>query len=184
MEIMIALGLFALLLFGFARVIHKLKHSRTAGTVPGSSPDYIARSSILSRAEMNFFRVLQLATPENGILLASVRMADVLQPAISRKTDQKRFFQLFGKISQKQLDFLLCDSTTSRPVLAIELQDASHNSERRRQRDAFVTDALHQAGIPVLLVRTARDYSVETLRQQITELLPTETSAAGVGTSE
>ena len=132
---------------------------------------YKLKPRILTPAETNAFRVLQLAKPPELLLLASVRLADVIQPTASRREDFSRYRGQLNRIIQKQLDFLLCDPETTRPLLAIELQDASHNSEKRRTRDELVTTALDGAGLPVLLLRTAREYSIPELRQQISGLL-------------
>ena len=41
-----------------------------------------------------------------------------------------------NRVAQKSLDFLLCDPATLRPLVAVELDDATHGAERRQQRDA------------------------------------------------
>ena len=131
---------------------------------------YRIKPRLLSRAETNAFRVLLLAKPPELLLLASVRLADVIQPAVARRNHSAYRTQL-NRIIQKQLDFVLCDPNTTRPLLAIELQDASHNSEKRRQRDRFVSEALYAAGLPLLFIRASGTYQVAELRSTIKEML-------------
>jgi hypothetical protein len=54
---------------------------------------------------------------------------------------------------QQCLDFVLVDSASYAPRLVVELDDASHNREDRRERDAFVDDVLAAVGIPIVHVR-------------------------------
>ena len=57
-------------------------------------------------------------------------------------------------MNQKHVDFVLCEPRTTRPLLVIELDDASHNSsDRRRAADAAKDHACRTAGIPMLRVR-------------------------------
>lgn len=157
--------LFAVLLAAFLFIV------LLARRVQPVAHRYRLRSRILSRAETNAFRVLQLAKPPELLMLASVRLADVIQPTARRRRGRSGYRAQLNRIIQKQLDFVLCDPQTTRPLLVIELQDASHNSERRRRRDAFVTQALDAAGCPILLLRAARSYNVQGLREQISEML-------------
>jgi hypothetical protein len=43
-----------------------------------------------------------------------------------------------NRIARKHVDYLLCDPGSMRPVLGIELDDASHERAAREARDQFV----------------------------------------------
>lgn len=69
-----------------------------------------------------------------------------------------------GAISQKHVDFVLCDPNTTRFILAIELDDRTHDSVDRKRRDRFLNDVLATVGIRLLRVRARSYYSPPSLR--------------------
>lgn len=56
----------------------------------------------------------------------------------------------FNKIKAKHVDFVLCDSIQIQPLLAIELDDRSHQRKDRQDRDIFVDKAFRSAGVPIV----------------------------------
>ena len=83
---------------------------------------YRLRGNFLSAAELAFYRVLEQAVGQTYSINNKVRLWDVLY--VPRRDDGRAHE---NKISSKHIDFLLCDPSTMQPVLAIELDDASHN---------------------------------------------------------
>ena len=65
------------------------------------------------------------------------------------------------------MDFVLCDNDSVRPLLAIELDDSSHKSDKGQARDAFVDEALRAAGLPLLRIPCKAGYNVQDLAAQI-----------------
>jgi len=72
----------------------------------------------------------------------------------------------FG-LSQKHLDFVVCSRTTLSPVLAIELDDRSHERPDRRARDEFVDAALRAANLPLERVPVRGGYAMSDIRAMI-----------------
>jgi hypothetical protein len=72
-------------------------------------------------------------------IFGKVRVADVIAPnhGMSRSDRQKSF----NKISGKHFDFLLCNKNDLYFLCAIELNDSSHSSKKRIDRDAFLEGA-------------------------------------------
>ncbi len=52
-----------------------------------------------------------------------------------------------NKIDRKHVDFVLCDPHTMRPLVGIELDDATHGRVSRQARDEFVDEVLAAAGL-------------------------------------
>ncbi len=104
---------------------------------------------------------------QNYSINNKVRLWDVLYVPWS---EESRKYE--NKISSKHIDFLLCDPTTMQPVLAIELDGASHHRKDRQDRDAFLDQALAAAGLPILHIKAARSYSIAEVQQQIVVVLP------------
>ena len=98
---------------------------------------------LLTPTELQFFRVLQRISGDRCHLVCKPRLADFVQ----------HHGQGFHSISQKHVDFLVCRLEDWTPMLAIELDDTSHNGAKQRERDAFVNhDVYAQIGLPLLRV--------------------------------
>ncbi|MEX0775328.1 MAG: DUF2726 domain-containing protein [Phycisphaeraceae bacterium] len=139
------------------------------GAARGASEQlpYRRRDYLLSRAERSFFGVLGQALGAQYLIFAKVRLADLLW--MPRGTQQRQAH--FNRIQSKHVDFLLCDRASVRPLLVIELDDASHDEPDRRERDNFLDAALQAAGLPVIHVPAQATYNTNHVRQNITEKL-------------
>jgi len=76
-----------------------------------------------------------------------------------------------GAISQKHVDFVLCEPDTTRFILAIELDDRTHDSEDGQRRDRFLNEVLASVGIRLLRVRARSYYPLPALRSLVHEAL-------------
>ena len=65
----------------------------------------------------------------------------------------------------------MCDPATLAIVGVIELDDKSHQAERRQQRDAFVDAALNAAGVRVLHMPAKKSYNTSEVSAQIQHML-------------
>ncbi|WP_413431530.1 DUF2726 domain-containing protein [Crateriforma spongiae] len=150
------LGIF-LKLFGIGGTESGTASSREQAELP-----YKRRDPFLSPAELAFYRVLHPAVGDRYAINNKVRLWDVL--SVPRGEGSRKFE---NKISSKHVDFLACDAATMQPILAIELDDASHNRPDRQQRDNFVDRAFAAAGLPILHIPAARTYAIADIQQQI-----------------
>lgn len=121
------------------------------------------KSYLLTRAERSFFGVLKQAMPAGYEIFCMVRIGDVL--LVKKGTQSPQRYR--NQINAKHLDFLICDEQAVRPMLAIELDDSSHQRASRQARDAFVDQALAAAGLPLLRVPAQTSYNVHELAEQI-----------------
>ena len=69
------------------------------------------------------------------------------------------------------MDFALCDKTM-RPLLAIELDDLSHEQVRRKRRDSEVERIFSEAGLPLLRLKPKKDFNQQELISSIKEKFP------------
>lgn len=114
---------------------------------PGSTSfTYRRKPYLLSKAERSFYGVLSQAVAGKALIFSKVRVADVItpQPGLTRSNWQRGF----NKISAKHLDFILCAPQSCAVKMAIELDDASHDSAKRQARDTFLDVACQSAGLP------------------------------------
>jgi len=143
---------------------------------------YHLRDDFLSSAELSFLGVLRTALDGRATLCTKVRLADLFWV----KTDDPSRFRIYtNKIDRKHVDFLLCDTATMRPLVALELDDKSHQRGDRRARDQFVDGVFAAAGLPLLRVPAKRAYVVTELVAMLAPYLgdkagTTATSQPGV----
>jgi hypothetical protein len=140
------IGLLALAAVVVASALRRMWRPR----VPPSP--YRRRASLFTRDERRFYDALLQATGGRFIVFAQVRLIDLVE--VPRGVPGCPYW--FGKVRHKHLDFVLCDPATAAPVLAIELDGASHQSGVQQQRDAEKDAILKQAGLPLLRVGTQK----------------------------
>lgn len=140
--------------------------SRSATSRPTDLP-YRKREYLLTRAERSFYEVLRRATPPEYVVFTKVRVADIL--FVERGTETRMAHQ--NRIDRKHVDFLLCSVTTISPVLVVELDDSSHQTVARADRDAFLDAACTAAGLPTLHVRAREAYDPRQLADMLHDAL-------------
>ena len=134
---------------------------------PQDKPPYKVRDGIVTSGERQFYRRLVEAIDNDWLVFAKVRIADVL----SVKSGTKKRMSWQNKINQKHVDFVLCDKETLKFVMAIELDDRSHERPDRIKRDIFVNAAFESAKLPLLRIKTAKDYEPSEIRERVENLL-------------
>jgi hypothetical protein len=157
--VFVVLALFILVVGGLAVAVSRALDGKGRPGKADPSLPYRLRDSLLTRAEAAFFASLDRAVSHNDAIppsrvFAQVRLADILQVPRNNAEYQSHF----NRIQSKHVDFLLCCRRTHRPLLAIELDDASHKQQRRRERDGFLDAAMAAAGLPLLRVPAVGTY--------------------------
>jgi len=133
----------------------EIKYGKKEGKMP-----YFLSNSVFTKNEYNFYKILKpIADEREVIILPKIRIADF----VYCKKDIKNYWTWFNKISKKHVDFLLCDKSL-RPLLAIEVDDVSHDRLDRVERDKFVEAVYKHIGLDVMRVR---NYNVESVRKEI-----------------
>ncbi|PQJ27417.1 DUF2726 domain-containing protein [Rubritalea profundi] len=125
---------------------------------------YGKRDDFLSAAEISFFHVLQTILTDEHYLLTKVNLGDLF---FVRRPHENKGAR--GRISQKHVDFVICDTSTMEPVLAVELDDRSHEREDRKQRDELVDRVFAAAGLPILHIPAAKGYVTHDIQAQLSE---------------
>jgi hypothetical protein len=119
---------------------------------------YRLKDNLLSPAESSFYHVLKQMTGNYLVIFPQISLASVLFV-----TDKSEHQTYLNKIDRKRLDYLLCDAKTLRPVLAIELDDASHQRPDRVDRDKFLDSVLAAANLPFIRIPVRQSYNLEEL---------------------
>jgi hypothetical protein len=134
---------------------------------------YSRKNYFFSAAERSFYEILRRLAP-NHTVFAKVRLADLIyvdKRTTSRQADLNR-------ICSKHVDFVLCDSNLA-PVLAIELDDSSHDDEDRQSRDSFIDAAFSAANFPLIRIPCKRGYRLDEVRQLLAPYSNAECAGTG-----
>lgn len=129
-------------------------------------PVYRLRDDFMSPAELSFYRVLSEVVGDRVLMFAKVGMGDLFYAP--RQDNQ---FGAWNRINRKHIDFVLCDTRTSRPLVAIELDDRSHSRMDRVQRDEFVGRVFVQSGLPLLRFPVRRTYNRREIEGELSAYL-------------
>ena len=140
----------------------------------GAKPPYERRPSLVTDTERHFFDSLQEAVDGRWAVFSMVRLADIIR--VKPKTPKWQSWQ--NKIQAKHIDFVICEWGTLEILLAIELDDRSHERADRIRRDKFVDGALSAADVPILRVKAAKSYKVGELRRSIQRRIKERRNAA------
>lgn len=112
--------------------------------------------------EKEAYKKLKAISDELGyIVFAKVRLLDILEP--TKGTD--RYKTYFYKIQAKHVDFVLCDQKLVAQYI-IELDDSSHDTKERQERDKFVDEIVRSVGYKIIHTREITD----DIKKQITSL--------------
>jgi hypothetical protein len=106
-------------------------------------PQYRKRESLFTYREREFYRVLIEEVGNEYQIFAKVRLGDFVFLA-NEPTDRKYHS---NQIQCKHVDFLLCDKVSQQPLMAIELDDSSHDKYDRRESDEFKTRLFREVGL-------------------------------------
>jgi len=119
----------------------------------------------LTPVEQSLYYKLEKALPEYVILS---------QVSLSRFIGVKEganYMEWLNKINRMTVDFLVCKKDFS-IVAAVELDDSSHNSERRQEADDKKNKALQSAGIRIIRWNVKNVPDTNKIREEIIQTDP------------
>lgn len=122
---------------------------------------YSAKKSLLSKTEKGFYDAIRQVVPIGYYVFPQVNLA-----AFIVRTDGARFQnELY-----RNVDFLVTNGEYS-PLFAIEINDQTHLTKERRERDEKVTKICEEAGIPILRLWTSYGVNVNYIKGRVDEML-------------
>src|SRR5439155_15948123 len=104
---------------------------------------FFRQKYLLSKTERYFYKILRDIVSPNHIV-PKVRLADLVD------ADKRHhlWLQNFRRICSKQIDFVVCDAALS-PIIAVELDDPSHQRPDRRARDRDADRIVEISSLPI-----------------------------------
>lgn len=126
---------------------------------------FVSAGQLMTAREQRFLQALERVTDRNRWRLCpQVRVADVVRVSPEIKKGTREWWQLFRLTAQWHCDVVVTDRKGGL-IVAIELDDSTHQAKQRQRRDLLLEEILMQAGIPLLrgkdpekLVRTVAAY--------------------------
>jgi hypothetical protein len=124
--------------------------------------------SLLTPAEKLFYEQLDLVIDGRLQILCKVRLADLIEVE-SRQSEERN--RVFRRIASKHVDFVLAEPGNLVPVLAIELDDSSHERADRRERDEYVEELFETVRFPLLRIKASASYNRRALVDALEQAL-------------
>ena len=128
---------------------------------------YRKKDYLFSVAELKFYKILRQIIHSEFTIFAKVRLADVVYIPKHYSNNKYNFY----RIQAKHIDYLICRSNRVEPLVAIELDDSSHNTPDRQKRDKFLEDMLEDAKLPLIRIKVSSSYDIESIKKQLKNIL-------------
>ncbi len=122
---------------------------------------YFAKNYVMTQRENEFFKLLNDIFGSKWYVVPQVHLSALL----NHKVKGQNWKSAFNHINGKSVDFVLIGKDTMKTICAIELDDSSHNSAKRQERDEEVERIFAAANIPLARFRNPEKMS----RQEIVE---------------
>lgn len=154
------------------RLVAKLYNLKT--TTPTTNPSgevtyaYRAKPSLLTPTELSFYRQLTTAVDGKYHIVPQAHLSTFLDHRIKGQN----WRAALATVQRKSVDFLLCSKETLRPIIAIELDDASHNRPDRISRDMLVANILISSNIQLVRFSVGEWGTVDDIRAKINRFNP------------
>lgn len=130
---------------------------------------YRAKRYIITLNELNFFKELQkLIESMDLTLLTQVSLYSLVE------TKNKTYnYEEFNKIRSKTIDFVIADKKSCRARLCIELDDSTHDSKKRKERDEFINELFKTLEMKLLRIKVSDNYdeNLELIKQTIIDIM-------------
>lgn len=117
----------------------------------GENP-FRLREDFLTSAEIVFYHFLQTIIADRFIICPKVALSQVI--SVTRPNENVHFFK---KISQRNIDFLLCTSKTLKPIMGIELAEPKNKEGQSKIRDSL-QNIFNTAGLPLVRIPISDTY--------------------------
>jgi hypothetical protein len=125
---------------------------------------YQPAGPLFSAAERSFLGVLDSAVGAEYRVFGKVRVADVA--AVRSGLGNSARQGALNRIAAKHFDFVVCRASDMAVVVAVELNDRSHGSQRAQARDELLANVCRIIQLPLLTVVAKPAYAVPELQAQ------------------
>ena len=132
-------------------------------------PRLCSARKLLTEAELEFVRTLELALNARYRIVVKTRLADIIELNEAFGDADRR--KLFEQCDAILLDCLLCDVRTFEVLAAIQLERRKRRSAAEEQADRFVEDALRAANIHLIRMPLQAGYTTALVATHIESVM-------------
>lgn len=125
---------------------------------------YNRKYVIMTEREQEFYKKLKLVCGDSILIFPQIHLSSLF----FHNVKGQNFKLAFRFINRLSVDFVLVDSRNFKTLLAIELDDSTHNEKDRIKRDLIVNDIFKKAHFPLLRVDSVK-IDNEKLKEMILE---------------
>lgn len=122
---------------------------------------YQLKSSLVTDTEMNYLKCIKGALPEGYLIQPQANLASFIVRTDGAKYQNELF---------RNVDFIITD-LFYKPLILIEINDQTHLSHDRVNRDKKVTNICEEAGIPIIKLWTSYGVNPEYIKKRIEETI-------------
>lgn len=167
MEIYILFAIIAIIVVVVTIVIPSRKKADKSGGKAELEYAYTRKQFIMTRAENEFYGVLQQVVGTNYLIIPQAH----LDLFLDHRVKGQSWKGALSKIQRKSVDFLICSRGYYSPLVAIELDGTSHTEDERMARDNFVDGICKNAGMPIVHILSNGHYDSNELVQTLAPYL-------------
>lgn len=131
-------------------------------TVNNYKEKYKKSDYLLTPTELKFYKLLKTITDKMEYSL-------FVQIPLYQLVEYKDFKD-FNKIKSKSIDFVITEKNC-KVKLCIELDDKTHNNNKRIERDKFINEMFRELDIKILRIPVQNYYNMQEIEQKIKESL-------------
>ena len=122
---------------------------------------YEPKRALITKMECSFFAAIRMALPAEFYIFPQINLASFIE-----RTDDARYHnELF-----RNVDFLVTDNNFH-PLLVVEINDQTHLTPERKERDEKVKKICEEAGIPIVNFWTSYGVNQDYIRAKLTETI-------------
>ncbi len=127
---------------------------------------YSRKDGVMTQAEAKFFHRLQIVAGDRYYIFPQIHLSALLK----NETKGKYWKAAFQRINRTSVDYVLVHKDSLQVAYAVELDDWSHNSAKRRARDYGVEQMLSDVHIPLVRFRDVSAMSDEDIARHFYEV--------------
>jgi len=126
-------------------LLNKIKSTKSIKdeNIDNEKLPYKAKWEFMTKAELSFYKQLEVAVGDKYYVIPQVQLSKILWAPMGKYEN---------KIDRKSIDFALFSKPDFKFVKAIELNDYTHDTIKRKERDEFVNKAMKVAGLELQTV--------------------------------
>lgn len=128
--------------------------------------NYTTKRLIMTKTETQFYKLLQNAILENNLdilIFPQINLENIIQAKNNDLAARNR-------IKSRSIDYTIVSKDTLQVICCIELDDYTHNTYKRINRDSFINQIFQEVNIRLIRVTVSSSYNIEQIISQIKEV--------------